>query len=96
MFGKGISREGDILDLAAEEDVINKSGSWYSYKDIKIGQGRENAKAFLLENPDIFYDVEKQVRENHNLSTEGMILPVMEEVEEDKSVDAEAEADKKK
>lgn len=84
IFGKGISKEGDVLDLAADEDIINKSGSWYSYNDIKIGQGRENAKAFLIENPDIYYDVEKQVREIHEFSTDGMIKPDMaKEPEED-------------
>lgn len=84
IFGKGISKEGDVLDLAADEDIINKSGSWYSYNDIKIGQGRENAKAFLIENPDIYYDVEKQVREIHKFSTDGMIKPDMaKEPEED-------------
>ena len=69
MFGKGISREGDILDLAVEEDIINKSGAWYSYNEIKIGQGRENAKLFLTENPDIFEEVEMKVREKYDLPT---------------------------
>ena len=53
MFGKGISKEGDVLDLAAEVGIVNKSGAWYSYKEAKIGQGRENAKQFLAENPEI-------------------------------------------
>ncbi len=75
MFGQGISREGDVLDIGAEEDIINKSGSWYAYKDIKIGQGRENAKQFLRENPDIFYEVEKQIREKHNLSIDDLVKP---------------------
>ena len=63
MFGKGISREGDVLDLAAAQNIIVKSGAWYSYKDERIGQGRENAKAFLAENPEIFADVEQAVRD---------------------------------
>ncbi len=67
IFGQGISREGDVLDLATAEDIINKSGSWYSYKDTKIGQGRENAKQFLKENPDIFAEVERQVRIKYKL-----------------------------
>lgn len=66
MFGEGISREGDILDLAATIDVIKKSGSWYSYKDEKIGQGRENAKIYLSEHPDIMAEVEKKVRIHFN------------------------------
>ena len=62
MFGKGISREGDVLDLAANQDIVNKSGAWYAYKGNKIGQGRENAKVFLRENPDVFAEIEAQVR----------------------------------
>lgn len=76
MFGKGISREGDILDLAAEADIINKSGAWYAYKTNKIGQGRENAKQFLAENPEIMSEVENLVREKYN------IKPSMDLVEE--------------
>ncbi len=67
MFGQGISREGDILDLAANEGIIVKSGAWYAYNEAKIGQGRENAKVFLRENPEILAEVEEQVRERHNL-----------------------------
>ena len=67
MFGQGISREGDILDLAANEGIIVKSGAWYAYNDAKIGQGRENAKLYLKENPEIFDEVEKKVREKFNL-----------------------------
>ena len=63
MFGKGISREGDVLDLAASQDIIVKSGAWYSYKGERIGQGRENAKTFLAENPEIFDEVEQAVRD---------------------------------
>jgi len=67
MFGKGISREGDVLDLAANENIVIKSGAWYAYNDSKIGQGRENAKIFLRENPDIFAEIEQKVREKFNL-----------------------------
>ncbi|MCR4605534.1 MAG: recombinase RecA [Eubacterium sp.] len=63
MFGKGISREGDVLDLAASQDIIVKSGAWYSYKGERIGQGRENAKNYLAENPEIFEEVEQAVRD---------------------------------
>ena len=62
MYGKGISKEGDLLDLAAKEDIINKSGSWYSYEGQKIGQGRENGKKFLLEHPDIMETIDQKVR----------------------------------
>ena len=67
MFGKGISREGDILDLAANVDVINKSGAWYAYNGEKIGQGRENAKTYLTSHPEIMEEVEEKVREHYGL-----------------------------
>ena len=67
MFGQGISREGDILDLAVDCNVINKSGSWYAYNGEKICQGRENAKQYLKEHPEIRDDVEKQVRIHYEL-----------------------------
>ena len=67
MFGKGISKEGDILDLAVECDVINKSGAWFAYQGNKIGQGRENAKAFLAQNPEILAEVEAAVREKYGI-----------------------------
>ncbi len=67
MFGQGISREGDILDLAADTGVINKSGAWYAYNGEKIGQGRENAKNYLKENPMIAEEVEAKVRDFYSL-----------------------------
>jgi len=67
MFGKGISREGDILDLAANENIIIKSGAWFAYNDAKIGQGRENAKLYLKENPAVMEEVENKVREKFGL-----------------------------
>lgn len=63
IYGEGISREGDILDLAAKEDIVNKSGAWYAYDGNKIGQGRENAKTYLKEHPDIMAEIEQKVRE---------------------------------
>ncbi|WP_304507707.1 recombinase RecA [Anaerotignum sp.] len=69
VYGQGISKEGDILDLAAEVSIINKSGSWYSYKETRIGQGRENAKQFLKEHPDICTEVENAVRVEYGLPT---------------------------
>ena len=62
MFGEGISRESDILDLAANVDIVEKSGAWYAYKGEKIGQGRENAKLYLKQNPDVMAEIEKAVR----------------------------------
>ena len=67
MFGKGISREGDILDLAAKEDIVEKSGAWYAYNGAKIGQGRENAKIFLADNPAVRDEIEKKVRAKYEL-----------------------------
>ncbi len=62
IFGEGISREGDVLDLAAGHDIIEKSGAWYSYKGDRIGQGRDNSRIFLKDNPDIMAQVENEVR----------------------------------
>lgn len=70
MFGEGISTVGDIVDLAAECSVINKSGAWYSYEGNKIGQGRENAKNFLKEHPEVMREVEAKVREHYGLQAD--------------------------
>ena len=67
MFGEGISREGDVLDLAANLGIINKSGAWYAYNGEKIGQGRENAKQYLRDHPDMMADAESKVREHYGL-----------------------------
>lgn len=67
MFGKGISRTGDVLDLAVKQNIIQKSGAWFAYNDSKIGQGRENAKLFLAEHPDIMDEVEAKVRASLNI-----------------------------
>lgn len=70
VYGKGISNEGCVLDLAVDLDIINKSGAWFAYNGQKIGQGRENAKAFLDSNPEIMKEVEKKVRDNYNTAFE--------------------------
>lgn len=67
MFGKGISAEGDILDLASNVNIVQKSGAWFAYNDSKIGQGRENAKQFLIENPEIRDEIEKKVRAHYGI-----------------------------
>ena len=85
MFGKGISREGDILDLAANINVINKSGAWYAYEGNKIGQGRENAKLYLREHPEIMQEVDRKVREHYGL------IPGEETAAAEETVDKEAE-----
>ena len=72
MFGEGISKEGDVLDLAAEVDIVNKSGAWYAYNGNKIGQGRENTKIYLKSNPDLLQEIEQKVRAHYNLGGEGV------------------------
>jgi recombination protein RecA len=79
MFGEGISTVGDILDLAADANIVNKSGAWYAYNGEKIGQGRENAKQFLKNNPAIMEEVDAAVREKYFSETE----PVEEETDEE-------------
>ena len=66
MYGKGISKEGSIIDVGAELEILVKSGSWYSYKDERIGQGRENTKVFLMQNPDILDKIENEIKEKLN------------------------------
>ncbi len=61
IYGKGISREGDVLDLAVDHNTVEKSGTWYSYRDQRIGQGRENAKAFLEANPEVYLQIEEEI-----------------------------------
>ncbi len=81
MFGEGISLEGELVDLGVESDIIEKSGAWYSYKDNKIGQGKENAKIYLKENPQIAREIELDLREKLGLLS--MKKPVeAEEIEE--------------
>ena len=70
MFGKGISRAGDILDLATGIDLVRKSGAWYAYEDEKIGQGRENAKAYLEAHPEVMEELDRKVREHYHLNGE--------------------------
>lgn len=67
LFGKGISTEGDLVDLASNAGIIQKSGAWFSYEGNKIGQGRENAKQFLLDNPEIREEVDRRVREHYGI-----------------------------
>ena len=73
MFGQGISRDGDILDVAANLDIINKSGAWYAYNGEKIGQGRENAKLYLAEHPDVRDVVEQAIRDHYKLDEGGTV-----------------------
>ena len=70
MYGEGISKYGDILDLAADNDIIVKSGAWYAYEGDKIGQGRENAKQYLKDNPKVCDEIEKRLRDLFDLNSE--------------------------
>ena len=71
MYGKGISKESDILDLAAEIDVVKKSGAWYSYGETRIGQGRENAKQYLIDNPEVTAEIDAAVRAHFGFTADG-------------------------
>ena len=94
IYGEGISREGDILDLAVAENIVNKSGAWYAYNVDKIGQGRENAKLFLKEHPDLMEEVEQKVREKY-AQKEGVDQVENEEKASDKTVKEPVKAAKK-
>ena len=72
MYGKGISQSGELLDMAADKDIIAKAGSWYSYNDERIGQGRENAKKYLEDNPEVYDEVQKQVRQAYGIDEESV------------------------
>jgi recombination protein RecA len=88
MFGKGISYVGDVLDLAAKCDIINKSGAWYNYNGNKIGQGRENSKAYLAAHPEILAEVDRKVREYYNLDPDGAFKAPEGPAAEDENGDA--------
>lgn len=67
MYNEGISRTGNIVDVGVKEGIVQKSGAWFSYGDIRLGQGRENSKIYLKDNPEVALDIENQIREKHNL-----------------------------
>ena len=75
MYGEGISKIGEIIDLGVQADIVDKAGAWYSYKDEKIGQGRENTKQFLMDNPQMLEEIEARIRSNSNTVEELMIDP---------------------
>ncbi len=74
MYGKGISKTGEMIDLGVKAGVVDKSGSWFSYGDQRIGQGRENAKTFLMENPEIMAEIESQIRTSNGLDLEAELV----------------------
>jgi len=89
VYGKGISKEGSVLDLAVDLDIIEKSGSWFSYNGEKIGQGRENVKRQLAENPKFMQEVEKKVRDNFNKAFENALVEGEKEEEDDDDFEEE-------
>ncbi|WP_195852759.1 recombinase RecA [Aerococcus sanguinicola] len=95
MYGQGISQAGELVDLAADLDIIQKSGSWYSYGDDRIGQGRENAKNFLKENPDIFQAVDQQVRAHYGFGGEAAESDSEEEATGQAALDVDDKEDDK-
>ena len=76
MYGEGISREGDLLDLAVEKRIVEKSGAWFAYCGERLGQGRENAKQFLRDNPDIRQTIEDRVRRELGLVRDAEVAAV--------------------
>ena len=83
LYGKGISKEGNILDMAVNLDIVDKSGSWFSYNGERIGQGRENAKRYLIEHPDMLKDIDKKVRDNFEKAFEQSLGEEIEDPDSD-------------
>ena len=81
MYGEGISKSGDLLDMAVEENIIEKAGAWFSYGDSKIGQGRENSKKFLVENLEIMEEVKNKILEKKGLLGDKLPIAAMPEVD---------------
>ena len=83
MYGEGISKTGEIIDLGVKAEVVEKSGSWYSYGNERIGQGRENVRKFLLENPEMADEIERKIRMNEGLIEDELLMPKQEQVEDE-------------
>jgi recombination protein RecA len=92
MYGEGVSKVGELVDLGVKAGVVEKSGAWYSYDSQRIGQGRENAKVFLKQNPDIANKIEAQVRANSGPIAEAILAGESEKDDDDDDGDAAAEA----
>lgn len=85
MYNEGISKEGNLIDIGINEEIIQKSGAWFSYKDIRLGQGRENSKLYLKDNPELALEIENLIREKYNLSLSKPVInkePVAEDMKE--------------
>ena len=94
MYGEGISNVGSIMDMAIERDMIKKSGAWFSYNDMRIGQGRENARKYLKDNPDVCAEIEDKIRAELKEALDANSVPagmsVGDEVDDDDDEDAES------
>jgi recombination protein RecA len=75
LYGEGISREGEILDLGSEASIIDKSGAWYSYSGDRIGQGKDNAREYLRERPELALEIENKLRSHHGVASRGLSAP---------------------
>ena len=84
MYGEGISKHGELIDLGVAADIIDKAGAWFSYNDQRIGQGKENAKKFLKDNPDTALEIENKIRSNSGLVDNIMMNP---EISEEKNIE---------
>ena len=84
MYNEGISKEGNIIDVGVKEEIVQKSGAWFSYGDIRLGQGRENAKSYLKENPEVALEIENKIREKHNLPLSSPNIEKNNEIENEK------------
>ncbi|WP_318615343.1 recombinase RecA [Sporosarcina sp. YIM B06819] len=87
MYGEGISREGEVVDLGVEVEVVQKSGSWYSYEGERLGQGRENSKQFLKENPAVCAEIANKIRESYGLASANYIIAGHDEDDEDEELE---------
>jgi len=88
MYGQGISREGEIIDMGVEADIVEKSGAWYSYGGERIGQGKDNAREFLKENPEMAKEIEAKIREKLGVKNAGSLISETLDDEEMESADA--------
>lgn len=84
MYNEGISKEGNIIDVGVKEEIVQKSGAWFSYGDIRLGQGRENAKSYLKENPEVALEIENKIREKHNLPLSSPVIEKNNEIANEK------------
>ncbi|CAM5185742.1 recombinase RecA [Oligella ureolytica] len=83
MYGTGISREGEIIDLGVKADIVDKAGAWYSYDGTRIGQGKDNVREYLRENPAMAVDIENKIRENLGLIERAITIEPVEDADVD-------------